>query len=95
MKDQGIVIQHQNSDGTNAAVSANYASTSSLAGTMTQSPNIFNGSFVSSSKYKQLLALNAWIIDTGASDHMCHDAKLFESLSPLKKTLPNHSTYML
>lgn len=57
-----------------------------FAGKLTSLFHSFEGSFVFNNKSKQL-PLNPWIIDTGASDHMCVDAKLFETLTSLSKPL--------
>lgn len=59
---------------------ANFTSSDTMICLITKLLHNLKGSYVCSSKCKQLPVLNAWIIDIRASDHICYDAKNFEIL---------------
>ena len=47
-----------------------------------------NTSQMTGTYYVSVLDLNSWVIDSGASDHMCHDLSKFKSCSLMKSN--NH-----
>ncbi|KAG2683220.1 hypothetical protein I3760_10G022500 [Carya illinoinensis] len=57
---------------------------------LSPSPANFMGNISSSPPFDNL---SDWVVDSGATDHLCHDRRLFSTFSPLsydqKVTLPN------
>ena len=78
------IAQGQAAEKVNANGVANFTSSSAVM-SGTPSKFIFNtncsNNFSCNSKYFN--SSNSWILDTGASDHMCHDKSYFRTLKPL------------